>query len=114
MSLNNKHNSVLGIKPLGNVESVDPMEDAGSISMPPSEQEQEREVLENLPPNGCSCNRDQGIKSEGTHQKKGCVNTAKWLKLAYEEENYFHLSSYKLYQGFLTLSRNMNRDVEQE
>ena len=78
-SINNKHNSVLGIQPLGNVEAVEPMEEAVNISLPPSEQEQEKKVLENLPYNGCTCNRDQDIKTEGAHQKKGCVNTSKWL-----------------------------------
>jgi len=33
--------------------------------------------------------------------------------MAYKEENYLYLSSYKLYQGFLTLSRNENNN-EQE
>lgn len=77
--INNKHNSVLGIQPLGNVEAVEPMEEAVTINLPPSEQEQEKKVLENLPYNGCTCNRDQDIKTEGPHQKKGCVNTSKWL-----------------------------------
>jgi len=77
--INNKHNSVLGIQPLGNVEAVEPMEEAVTINLPPSEQEQEKKVLENLPYNGCTCNRDQDIKTEGSHQKKGCVNTSKWL-----------------------------------
>ena len=39
----------------------------------------QKKVLENLPYNGCTCNRDQDIKTEGPHQKKGCVNTSKWL-----------------------------------
>ena len=33
--------------------------------------------------------------------------------MAYKEENYLYLSSYKLYQGFLTLSRYENNN-EQE
>ena len=112
-TINNKHNSILSIKPLGNVEAVEPMEETFSVSLPPSEQEQEMKVVENLPFNGCSCNRDLGILTEGAHQKKGCVNTFKWLQMAYREENYLYLSSYKLYQGFLTLSRNENKS-EQE
>jgi len=38
-SINNKHNSVLDIQPLGNVEAVEPMEEAININLPPSEQE---------------------------------------------------------------------------
>ena len=41
------------------------------------EKEEEYEVLEKLPYNGCSCNSDMGLGS--MRQKKGCINAAKWL-----------------------------------
>lgn len=59
---------------------------------------EEAEILKTLPCNGCSCN---GKASSDDPQKKGCCNTARWLNLAYKEDNYLYLSSYKLYQGFL-------------
>lgn len=59
----------------------------------------EQEALKTLPYNGCSCNRQLGLGYK--QQKKGCANSAKWLNLAYREDNYLYLSSFKLYQGFL-------------
>ena len=66
--MNNKHNSVLDVQqPPVNIEPVDTIEDTQQLHLPPSEHEQELLALINLPYNGCTCNHDQGIKSEGRH-----------------------------------------------
>lgn len=61
-----------------------------------------------LPFNGCCCSNEDG------QQKKGCTSTRKWLQLAYNDENYFFLSSYKLYQGFLQQAQAENSNTQLE
>ena len=60
---------------------------------------EEAAILATLPLNGCSCNRMMKVSSG--QLKKGCHFTEKWLNIAYSEDNYLYVSSYKLYQGFL-------------
>lgn len=60
--------------------------------------QEENAILALLPLNGCACNRLLDLGPQ--QQKKGCAKTAKWLNIAYSQDNYLFVSSYKLYQGF--------------
>ena len=33
-------------------------------------------------------------------QKKGCINSEKWIKIAYSNDNYHFMSNYKVYKSF--------------
>ena len=60
--------------------------------------EQEAETLRHLPFNGCACN------GPGDQQKKGCRNAQNWIRLAWKEDNYQHLSNYKMYQLYIDIN----------
>lgn len=71
-----------------------------------AQHEEENQILATLPYNGCGCNRQMDLAPG--QQKKGCINTARWLNIAYSEDNYLYISSYKLYQGFLQQAQGDN------
>jgi hypothetical protein len=47
-------------------------------------EDQDADTLKHLPFNGCSCNPESGEEQ----QKKGCINTQRWLRTAWKEDNY--------------------------
>jgi len=45
------------------------------------------------------------------NNQKGCVNTQKWIKTAYSNDNYHFMSNYKVYKSFFDQqSYNISQD----
>lgn len=86
---------------------------------------EELQVLRSLPNNACHCNRninrsrrDKKTSAANTdrsdpsmrggasnaesllNSQKGCINSQKWIKIAYSNDNYHFMSNYKVYKSF--------------